>query len=91
MKLNGMWFPQIVDRDSRNIYPIPGIYITKIVVLASEPVGGRSQATEFPCFSTCQTSFHIFLIYPKIKQREEKQEASRPESSAVNNTFSMTF
>ena len=22
MKLNGMWFPQIVDRDSRNLYPI---------------------------------------------------------------------
>ena len=42
MKLNGRWFPQIVDRDSGNLYPI---YINKIVVLASEPVCGRSRAT----------------------------------------------
>ena len=48
MKLNGMWFPQTVDRDSGNIYPIY-IYIYTIVVLASEPVGGRSRATELPC------------------------------------------
>ena len=48
-KLNGMWFPQIVDGDSRDLYPIY-IYIQKIVVLASEPVGGRSRATELPCF-----------------------------------------
>ena len=46
MKLTGRWFPQIVDRDSGNLYPI---YKTKIVVLASEPVGGRSWATELPC------------------------------------------
>ena len=26
------------------------IYIKKIVVLASEPVSGRSRATELPCF-----------------------------------------
>ena len=48
MKLNGRWFPQIVDHvdgDSGNLYPIH----TKIVVLASEPVGGRSRATELPC------------------------------------------
>ena len=45
--LNGRWFPQIVDRDSGNLYPI---YITKIVVLVSEPVRGRSRATELPCF-----------------------------------------
>ena len=45
MKLNGRWFPQIVDRDRGNLYPI---YITKIVVLASEPVGGRSRVTELP-------------------------------------------
>ena len=38
--LNGRWFLQIVDRDS----------ITKIVVLVSEPVRGRSRATELPCF-----------------------------------------
>ena len=36
----------IVDRDSGNLYPI---YIQKIVVLASEPVGGRSRAIELPC------------------------------------------
>ena len=48
MKLTGRWFPQIVDRDSGNLY-ISNIYQTKIVVLASEPVGGRSRATEFPC------------------------------------------
>ena len=45
MKLTGRWFPQIVDRDSGNLYPI---YI-KIVVFASESVGGRSRATELPC------------------------------------------
>ena len=27
MKLNGMWFPQIVDRDSGNLYPIYIIYV----------------------------------------------------------------
>ena len=43
MKLNGSWFPQILDRDSGNLYPIN-------VVLASEPVGGRSRATELPCY-----------------------------------------
>ena len=47
MKLTGRWFPQIVDRDSGNLYPI---YITKIVVLVSEPVRGRSRVTELPCF-----------------------------------------
>ena len=46
MKLTGRWFPQIVDRDSGKLYPI---YITKIVVLVSEPVCARSQATELPC------------------------------------------
>ena len=49
MKLNARWFPQIVDRDSGNLY---AIYIKKkkIVVLASEPVGGRFWATELPCY-----------------------------------------
>ena len=47
MKLTGRWFPQIVDRDRDSpIY----IYITKIIVLVSEPVRGRSRATELPCF-----------------------------------------
>ena len=48
MKLTGRWFPQIVDRDSGNLY---SIYIKpKIAVFVSEPVGGRSRATELPCF-----------------------------------------
>ena len=56
MKLNGRWFPQIVDGDSGNLYPI---YITKIVVLASEPVGGRYRVTELPCLPT----FSLILSY----------------------------
>ena len=57
MKLTGRWFPQIVDRDSGNLYPIY-IFITKIVVLVSEPVRGRSRATELPC------SVLIHKIFP---------------------------
>ena len=45
MKLTGRWFPQIVDRES-----ISNIYITKIVVLVSEPVRGRPRVTELPCY-----------------------------------------
>ena len=44
MKLTGRWFPQIVQWES-----ISNIYIKKIVVLVSEPVRGRSRATELPC------------------------------------------
>ena len=51
MKLTGRWFPQIVDRDSGNLYPI--YIMTKIVVLVSEPVRGRSRATELPCCNIC--------------------------------------
>ena len=36
----------IVDRD---FFSISNIYKIKIVVLASEPVDGRSQVTELPC------------------------------------------
>ena len=46
MKLTGRWFSQIVQWES-----ISNIYITKIVVLVSEPVRGRSRATELPCFT----------------------------------------
>ena len=60
MKLTGRWFPQIVDRDSGNLYPIY-IYITKIVVLVSEPVRGRSRATELPCYLLF---FFVVLMYP---------------------------
>ena len=42
MKLTGRWFPQIVGQWES----ISNIYITKIVVLVSEPVRGRSRATE---------------------------------------------
>ena len=57
MKLNGRWFPQIVDRQWESI---SNIFIKKIVVLASEPVGGRSRATELPCFfvESCIFSSH---------------------------------
>ena len=45
---------KVVSPDSRlgtvGIY-IQYIYITKIVVLVSEPVRGRSRATELPCSS----------------------------------------
>ena len=58
MKLTGRWFPQIVDRDSGNLYPI---YIKqKIVVLASEPVGGRSRASDLALFLLRS---HIFLLF----------------------------
>ena len=39
----------IVDRDSGNLYSIY-IYKKQIVVLASEPVGGRYRVTELPCY-----------------------------------------
>ena len=59
--LNGRWFPQIVDEDSGNLYPI---YNKKIVVLASEPVGGRSWASclvPIPTLPPVSTPFKIFL------------------------------
>ena len=34
----------------------------RIVVLASEPVGGRSQATELPCFM-CMYALSLWLYY----------------------------
>ena len=61
MKLTGRWFPQIVDRDSGNLYPIY-IYITKIVVLVSEPVRGRSRATELPCLSMIWSIYYQFPL-----------------------------
>ena len=53
MKLTGRWFPQIVQWES-----ISNIYITKIVVLVSEPVRGRSRPTKLPC-STTVMSGHL--------------------------------
>ena len=49
MILTGRWFPQIVDYKGQ-WESISNIYITKIVVLVSEPVCGRSCATELPCY-----------------------------------------
>ena len=49
-KQNIFLFRKTIDEDNGNLYPI---YIEKqqFVVLASEPVGGRSRATELPCFT----------------------------------------
>ena len=59
-KLNIFLFREtIVDRDSGNLYPIE-IYKKKCVVLASELVGGRSRATELPCFTIIST---IYIYY----------------------------
>ena len=52
MKLTGKWFPQIVES-------ISNIYKAKIVVLASEPVGGRSRATELPYFKSMFSFWHL--------------------------------
>ena len=35
---------------------------TKVVVLVSEPVGGRTRGTELPCLSTNGTFSVIYLI-----------------------------
>ena len=40
----------MVSPHSRQWESISNIYIKQIVALASEPVGGRSRATELPCF-----------------------------------------
>ena len=48
MKLTGRWFHP--DSRSGQWESISNIYITKIVVLVSEPVRGRSRVTELPCF-----------------------------------------
>ena len=64
MKLTGRWFPQIVQWES-----ISNIYITKIVVLVSEPVRGRSRATELPCctyFSTLMRSAFASILMPLV-------------------------
>ena len=68
MKLTGRWFPQIVQWES-----ISNIYITKIVVLVSKPVHGRSRATELPCLEfkfeniliiLCSYSMKLFMELP---------------------------
>ena len=62
MMLTGRWFSQIVDYKGQweSIQ-----YITKIVVLVSEPVRGRSRATELPCFfrKTILNHFTFYAIF----------------------------
>ena len=45
-------------------------YIYKIVVLASEPVGGRSRATELPCYLYDGKSHHN--VYPVNESTVDK-------------------
>ena len=44
---------------------ISNIYIKTIVVLASEPVGGRSRVTELPCFYIDGILFEFFMNLKK--------------------------
>ena len=71
MKLTGRWFPQIVDWDSGNLYPIYGIK-TKFVVLASEPVGGRSRATELPYYIYIYIYFILYICIYCINCHSQK-------------------
>ena len=59
MKLTGRWFPQIVDRDSGNLYPIY-IYITKIVVLVSETCSREISGDRVALFSSILTDGYHF-------------------------------
>ena len=77
MKLNGMWFPQIVDRDRLNLYIQ---YIQKMVVLASEPVGGRSRVTELPCYDLLRLGEHFLygfltLFFSDTRKTDSRREA----------------
>ena len=62
----------MVSPDSRlatvEIY-IQYIYITKIVVLVSEPVRGRSRATELPCcgIDFCTVYIYMYVNYLMFK------------------------
>ena len=62
MMLTGRWFPQIVDYKGQ-WESISNIYITKIVVLVSEPVYGRSRATELPCFTLGPIYEKLVIIF----------------------------
>ena len=68
---------QIVDGDSGNLYQIY-IYIYKVVVLASEPVCGRSRATKLPCCTYVSSVMRSSPGPPKIKIK-------------VNNKFSSDY
>ena len=61
---------KVVSTDSRletvGIY-IQYIYITKIVVLVSEPVRGRSRVTELPCFLCGSSLIGMILCALPIK------------------------
>ena len=88
MKLTGRWFPQWES--------ISNIYITKIVVLVSEPVCGRSRATELPCFRVkglgkmiCGAVNRIFAYYRSlncsqiIKKQRQKCLTSDNNNSTI--------
>ena len=46
---------------------ISNIYITKIVVLVSEPVRGRSRATELPCYTWFYLHLHtVCSLYGQL-------------------------
>ena len=80
MMLTGRWFPQIVDYKGQ-WESISNIYITKIVVLVSEPVRRRSRATELPCFyivCTCNI-FTRLSIAEKVRLFSEIKEAESPQ------------
>ena len=59
MELNGRWFPQIVDRDCRNLYP----YILHSIVLIFDPkcggVGGGGW--QGGVMGVQNTNLYIFL------------------------------
>ena len=65
MMLTGRWFPQIVDYKGQ-WESISNIYITKIVVFVSEPVRGRSRATELPCYWYLWVTLLLLLPYAQL-------------------------
>ena len=58
---------KVVSPDSRRTV---GIYKTKIVVLASEPVGGRSRATELPCFIYLGSWGWVLVLNPGVPTQQ---------------------
>ena len=74
--------------------------MTKIVVLFSEPVRGRSRATELPCFPVCihihiqnmdfgvlqKTSKHYILII-FLQPRTDAPSHTPPSRSAIRSSF----
>ena len=72
---------KVVSPDSTVGIYIQYIYITKIVVLVSEPVRGRSRATELPClllFYRFLSMFYWFLITNLYLPHRRSMNRSRP-------------